>query len=180
MWVKWYPASLPEGWSARETAGVPMDSHGSITCYMITLHPALHVQRTEEPNVLLFFVLFHFLFIYFNWRLISLQYCGAFCHTFTWVSHECTCIPHPEPPSPSHPSGSSQCTSPECPVSCVEPGLVIYFTQGNIHGESQGREPGGLPSKGSHRVGHDWRDLAAAAIYMFQCYSLKSSHSPTF
>ena len=24
--------------------------------------------------------------------------------------------------------------------------------------------PGGLPSMGSHRVGHDWRDLAAAAI----------------
>ena len=24
-------------------------------------------------------------------------------------------------------------------------------------------EPGGLPSKGSHRVGHDWSDLAAAA-----------------
>ena len=24
-------------------------------------------------------------------------------------------------------------------------------------------EPGGLPSKGSHRVGHDWGDLAAAA-----------------
>ena len=23
-------------------------------------------------------------------------------------------------------------------------------------------EPGGLPSMGSHRVGHDWRDLAAA------------------
>ena len=37
------------------------------------------------------------------------------------------------PPSPSHPSGSSQCTSPECPVSCIEPGLVIYFTYGNIH-----------------------------------------------
>ena len=26
--------------------------------------------------------------------------------------------------------------------------------------------PGGLPSIGSHRVGHDWRDLAAAAAYM--------------
>ena len=26
-------------------------------------------------------------------------------------------------------------------------------------------EPGGLPSLGSHRVGHDWRDLAAAAIF---------------
>ena len=26
-------------------------------------------------------------------------------------------------------------------------------------------EPSGLPSMGSHRVGHDWRDLAAAAAY---------------
>ena len=25
------------------------------------------------------------------------------------------------------------------------------------------REPGGLPSMGLHRVGHDWSDLAAAA-----------------
>ena len=39
----------------------------------------------------------------------------------------------PPPPSPSHPSGSSQCTSPEHPVSCIEPGLVIYFTYDNIH-----------------------------------------------
>ena len=27
-------------------------------------------------------------------------------------------------------------------------------------------EPGGLPSMGSHRVGHDWSDLAAAAAIM--------------
>ena len=26
-------------------------------------------------------------------------------------------------------------------------------------------EPGGLPSMGSHRVGHDWSDLAAAAAH---------------
>ena len=37
-----------------------------------------------------------------------------------------------QPPSPSHPSGSSQCTSPEHPVSCIEPGLMIYFTYGNM------------------------------------------------
>ena len=37
------------------------------------------------------------------------------------------------PPSPGHPSGSSQCTSPEHPVSCIEPGLAIYFTYDNIH-----------------------------------------------
>ena len=30
-------------------------------------------------------------------------------------------------PSPSHPSGSSQCTSPEHPVSCIKPGLAICF-----------------------------------------------------
>ena len=27
-------------------------------------------------------------------------------------------------------------------------------------------EPGGLPSMGSHRVGHDWSDLAAAAAWL--------------
>ena len=27
-------------------------------------------------------------------------------------------------------------------------------------------EPGGLPSMGSHRVGHDWSNLAAAAAYI--------------
>ena len=33
-----------------------------------------------------------------------------------------------------------------------------------LPGESQGREPGGLPSMGLHRVRHDWSDLAAAAV----------------
>ena len=37
------------------------------------------------------------------------------------------------PPTPSHPSGSSQCTSPGHPVSCIKPGLVVYFTYSNIH-----------------------------------------------
>ena len=41
-------------------------------------------------------------------------------------------IPLP-PPSLSHPSGLSQCTDFECPVSCIELGLVINFTYGNIH-----------------------------------------------
>ena len=31
-------------------------------------------------------------------------------------------------------------------------------------------EPGGLPSMGSHRVGHDGRDLAAAAAAAWQIY----------
>ena len=37
------------------------------------------------------------------------------------------------PPSPYHPSGSSQCTSPKHPVSCIEPGLAIHFLYDIIH-----------------------------------------------
>ena len=37
------------------------------------------------------------------------------------------------PSSPSHPSESSQCSSPEHPVSCIKPGLAICFTYDNIH-----------------------------------------------
>ena len=32
-------------------------------------------------------------------------------------------------------------------------------------------EPGGLPSMGLHRVGHDWSDLAAAATYKVKIQS---------
>ena len=37
------------------------------------------------------------------------------------------------PPSPYHPSGSSQCTSPKHPVSCIEPGLVTRFIYDILH-----------------------------------------------
>ena len=32
-------------------------------------------------------------------------------------------------------------------------------------------EPGGLPSLGLHRVGHDWSDAAAAAAYLMPLQS---------
>ena len=48
--------------------------------------------------------------------------------------------------------------------------------------------PGGLPSMGSHRVGHDWNDLAVAVIwmvndsklskrYLFQLFPLEEKNS---
>ena len=37
------------------------------------------------------------------------------------------------PPSPYHPSGSSQCTSPRHPVSCIKPGLATRFIHDSIH-----------------------------------------------
>ena len=45
-------------------------------------------------------------------------------------SPSCTLLP---PPSPDHPSGSSQCTSPKHPVSFIEPGLVTRFLYDIIH-----------------------------------------------
>ena len=83
------------------------------------------------------FFFFFNLFIYFNWRLITLKYCSGFCHTLTWISHGCTCVPHPIPQG--HP-----CT------------LVL----------------GAL----SHASNLDWWSISHMITYMFQCYSLKSSH----
>ena len=63
------------------------------------------MQQTNSKN--LFFPIGLKKLIYFNWRLIDLQYHGGFCHTLTWISHWCTCVPPswtPLPPlSPPHP-----------------------------------------------------------------------------
>ena len=45
-------------------------------------------------------------------------------------SPSCTHLP---PPSPYHPSRSSQCTSPKHPVLCIEPGLAIRLIYDIIH-----------------------------------------------
>ena len=50
-----------------------------------------------------------------------------------WVYMCSPSRPSLPPPSPSHLLGSSQCTSPEHPVSCIKPGLAIYFIYDNIH-----------------------------------------------
>ena len=77
------------------------------------------------------FILFYFsfcsvLFIYF-----TLQYCIGFAiyqHASTTGVHMFPILNPPLPaPSPYHPSGSSQCTSPKFPISCIEPGLAIRF-----------------------------------------------------
>ena len=102
-------------------------------CGKMGCGPASVVCTASQPVVSLLLLLINF---YFNWRLITLQYCSGFRHTFTWISQGCPCVPHPESPrplpSPSRPSGSTQCTSPERPVSCIKPGLAIYFTYDNI------------------------------------------------
>ena len=60
--------------------------------------------------------------IYFNWRLITLQYCSGFSihwHESAMGVHVFPILNPLPPPTPSQPTGSSQCTSPEHPVSCI-------------------------------------------------------------
>ena len=67
---------------------------------------------------------------------LTLQYCIGFAihwHESATGVHEFPILnPHPTP-CPYHLSGSSQCTSPKHPVSCMEPRLVIGFLHDSIH-----------------------------------------------
>ena len=98
-------------------------------------------------NATCHFLFFFNVFIYFNWRLISLQYCSGFCRTLTWISHGCTCAPHSERPShlPPH------------PIPLGHPSAPALSTL-------------------SHASNLDWWSVSHMVIYMFQCCSPKPSH----
>ena len=88
----------------------------------------------NEYGVLSYFFSFariYFIYFFFLYNIVLvLPYINM---NLPWVY---TCSPSwtPLPPlSPSHSSGSSQCTSSEHPESCIEPGLVICFTYDIIH-----------------------------------------------
>ena len=106
------------------------------------------IKKSEHWRIYVFELWCWRLFFFnFNWRLITLQHCGGFCHTFTWISHGCTCVPHPDPSShlPPHPI-------------------------------PQGHPSAPTLSTLSHASNLDWWSISHMIIYMFQCYSLKSSH----
>ena len=74
-------------------------------------------------------------------RLTTLQYCSGFCHTWTWISHGCTCVPHPEPHShlPPH------------PISQGHPRPLALSTL-------------------SHTLNLEWWSISHMIIHMFQRY----------
>ena len=89
----------------------------------------------RETKFLRIFFFFYFTILYW------------FCHTLTWISHGCTCVPHPEHPShlPPHPIPLSHPSAP-------------------------------APSTLHHASNLDWRFISHMIIYMFQCCSPESSH----
>ena len=84
----------------------------------------------------------------FNWRIIPLQRCVGFCHTTTWISHKYTHIPFPLEllSHPQSPSHSSRSSQ------STRLSFLCYTAT-------------------SHKV-----TILHMVIYIFRCYSLKSSH----
>ena len=81
------------------------------------------------------------------------------------------------PPSPFHPSGSSQCTSPKHPVSCIEPGLVTCFVYDIIHISmpfSQIIPPSPSPTESKDCSIHQC--LFCCLVYRVYCYHLSKFH----
>ena len=81
------------------------------------------------------------------------------------------------PPSPYHPSGSSQCTSPKHPVSCIKPGLATRFIHAIIHVSmsfSQIFPPSPSPTE-SKRLFYTSVSLFLPHIHGY-CYHLSKFH----
>ena len=77
----------------------------------------------------------------------TLQYSSGFCHTLTWISHGCTCVPHLEPLShlPPHP---------------IPQGWPSALALSALF----------------HALNLDLWSISHMVIYMYHCYFLKSSH----
>ena len=83
----------------------------------------------------------------FSWRIIALRQCDDFCHTSTWICHRYTYVPPSSAPLPP--------PSPPHLSGCLRAlALSVRPHASNLHRSS----------------------VLHMVIYMFQCYSPKSSH----
>ena len=86
----------------------------------------VHVNNTSK----FYFFYFYFYFILLYNTVLVLPYIDMNPPRVYMYSSSWTTLPSS---SPYYPSGSSQCTSPKHPVSCIEHRLVIRFLPDSIH-----------------------------------------------
>ena len=106
-----------------------MKSSVLICNYESTFQICLH-HLCKCSTFLLFLISFYYLFILRYNIVLVLPYINMNPPRVYTCSQSWTPL---SPPSPYHPSGSSQCTSPKHPVSCIEPRLAIHFLYDIIH-----------------------------------------------
>ena len=107
----------------------------------------LNNKKVNNSIFLFYFLIFWYKFIYFNWRLIILQYCIG----FTIHQHESATGVHMFPilnPASHHPP----------------------------HTIPLGHPSASAPSILYHASNLDWRFISHMILHMFQCHSPKSSH----
>ena len=115
----------PKYWSISFSIS-PSNEYSGLISFRMDWLDLLAVQGTF---FFFFFFKFYFIFKLYNIVLvlpnIEMNLPQVYPCSLSW-----TLLP---PPSPYPPSGSSQCTSPKHPVSCIEPGLVTRFIHDIIH-----------------------------------------------
>ena len=105
---------------------LPIELHGvkkkAVSFFLNEFWHSMFSPNFFSPNLFIY---------YFNWRLITLQYCGGFCHTFTWISHGCTGVPHPDPPSHFPPIPSLRVIPVHQPwAPCLMPQIFLEIIKG--------------------------------------------------
>ena len=74
-------------------------------------------------------------FIYFNWRIITLQHCDSFCRTSAWISHSHAYVPSLlnslPPPTPPHPWSAVQLVN-RLQIPAAVTSVMCYCTRFSI------------------------------------------------
>ena len=126
-WTAARHASLPftTHWSLLTAIESVMPSNHLILCHPLLLPPSIFPRIRVFSFFLIFFIFLKFYFIFKLYNIVLvLPYIEMNLPQAYMCSPSRTLLPSP---SPYHPSGSSQCTSPKHPALCIEPGLATRF-----------------------------------------------------